>query len=111
MVSWKSKKSKTPYEYIALASLTCEIMWVSKLFFNLSIKDLVPVKIFCDNESSVKLALNPVFHEKWNILKWVDILFVTLSKGVSKVVYFILKNRLLYFYIIFNFKSTLILNL
>lgn len=30
----------------------------------LGIKNLTPVKVFCDNESPIKLVLNLVFHEK-----------------------------------------------
>ena len=70
LVSWKSKKqstiscSSTKSEYRALRSITCELIWILKLLHDLGIKTNLPVDIFCDNESAIKLALNPIFHEK-----------------------------------------------
>ncbi|XP_023771562.1 uncharacterized mitochondrial protein AtMg00810-like [Lactuca sativa] len=70
LVSWKSKKqstvsrSSTESEYRALGFVACEIIWILKLLFDFGINGLTPVNVFCDNESAVKLALNPVFHEK-----------------------------------------------
>lgn len=37
---------------------------VLKILFDLVLKGLTPAKVFCDNESAIKLALNPVIHEK-----------------------------------------------
>ncbi|XP_071741390.1 uncharacterized mitochondrial protein AtMg00810-like [Rutidosis leptorrhynchoides] len=70
LVSWKSKKqatvsrSSTESEYRALASVTCEILWILKVLNDLNYKNLLPVKIYCDNRSAVLLATNPVFHER-----------------------------------------------
>ena len=70
LVSWKSKKqstvsrSSTESEYMALGSITCETILILKLLYDLNIKSSLPVDVFCDNEPAIKLALNPVFHEK-----------------------------------------------
>lgn len=70
LVSWKSKKqatvsrSSTEAEYRALATVTCEILWIIKVLKDLKIRVNYPVDIACDNESAILLTLNPVFHER-----------------------------------------------
>ncbi|KAL4580716.1 hypothetical protein LXL04_016918 [Taraxacum kok-saghyz] len=74
LISWKSKKqstisrSSTESEYRALGSLTCELIWVIKILTDLNLK-------FCFLESAVKLAINPVFHEKTKHFE-VDVHFI-----------------------------------
>lgn len=92
LVSWKSKKqstiscSSTKSEYRALRSITCELIWILKLLHDLGIKTNLPVDIFCDNESAIKLALNPVFHEKTKHFE-IDLHFVRekIENGILKV--------------------------
>lgn len=92
-ISWKSKKqdtvsrSSTESEYRALGSVTCEVLWILKLFYEFGFKNLVPVKVFCDNESAIKLALNHVFHEKTKHFE-VEVHFLRdkISKGFLKVI-------------------------
>ncbi|GJX00791.1 ribonuclease H-like domain-containing protein [Tanacetum coccineum] len=70
LVSWKSKKQATlskssaEAEYRAMASATCEIMWILKLLQDLDLDGLAPVTLFCDNKSAIQIAANPVMHEK-----------------------------------------------
>ena len=93
LISWKSKKqdivsrSSTESEYRALASVTCEIMWIIKLYYDLGVKNLFPVNVFGDNDSPIKLALNPVFHDKTKHFE-VEVHFVRdrVSKGILKIV-------------------------
>nr|KAJ0195950.1 hypothetical protein LSAT_V11C700347840 [Lactuca sativa] len=92
LVSWKRKKqstvsrSSTESEYRALGSVTCEIVWILKLLCDLGITGLNPIKIFCDNESAIKLVLNPVFNERSKHFE-VDLHFVRemVENGVIKV--------------------------
>ncbi|KAI3508514.1 hypothetical protein L1887_23522 [Cichorium endivia] len=92
ILSWKSKKqdtvsrSSTESEYRALGSIACEITWILKVLFDLKIKGLTHVNIFCDSESAIKLVLNPVFHEKTKHFE-VDVHFIRdkVSKGILKV--------------------------
>lgn len=44
--------------------MTCEVMWIIKLFFDFGIIGLTPVKLFCDNRSAILIASNPVLHER-----------------------------------------------
>ncbi|KAL7608142.1 hypothetical protein Lser_V15G12411 [Lactuca serriola] len=92
IISWKSKKqdtlsrSSTESEYRALGVISCEIMWILKIFFDVGLKDLTHVPIFCDNESAIKLVHNPVFNEKTKHFD-VDTHFIRdrVSKGVVEV--------------------------
>lgn len=69
-VSWNSKKqsstsrSSCESEYRALAQCSCEAIWIRRLLGELKILDNKPTYLFCDNQSSIKLSYNPVFHEK-----------------------------------------------
>ncbi|GJW86918.1 putative RNA-directed DNA polymerase [Tanacetum coccineum] len=80
-VSWKSKKqytlskSSTEAEYRALTSVTTEVIWILKFLKDLQIDNLLPVLLHCDNNSAIKIAANPVFHERTKNLE-IDLHFV-----------------------------------
>jgi hypothetical protein len=70
LVSWKAKKqttvsrSSSEAEYRALSSATCELQWVLYLLADLKIQlTKVPI-LYCDNQSAIHIASNPVFHER-----------------------------------------------
>ena len=69
-ISWNSKKqnstsrSSCESEYRALSHCSCEAIWIRRLLEELKILDNKPTPLFCDNQSSIKLSYNPVFHEK-----------------------------------------------
>ncbi|KAL5796556.1 hypothetical protein ACOSQ2_001376 [Xanthoceras sorbifolium] len=70
LISWKSKKktvvskSSTEAEYQAMASTTTEIVWLRWLLADMgvSLSHLTPM--YCDNQSSIQIAHNSVFHER-----------------------------------------------
>lgn len=70
LVSWKSKKqatvskSSSEAEYRALAQATCEAQWLIYLLQDFQIADPKPAVIYCDNQSALHIAANPVFHER-----------------------------------------------
>lgn len=70
LVSWKSKKQNTvsrsssEAEYIALASLVCEIQWLHFLLKDLHTPQNSASAVYCDNKSAIYLAHNPTFHEQ-----------------------------------------------
>lgn len=70
LVSWKSKKqtvvsrSSAEAEYRALASVTCEVIWLANLLQDLNIKTAKPVTMHCDNKAAIQIASNPVFHDR-----------------------------------------------
>jgi hypothetical protein len=69
-ITWHAKKqpmltlSSTEAEYRALSDATRETVWINTLLADLGMKDPLPITIFCDNESCIKLVSNPVFHSK-----------------------------------------------
>ena len=48
----------------------CEAIWMRKILFGLFGSHLDPTVIHCDNQSCIKLSINPVFHD---ISKHIDI--------------------------------------
>ena len=72
LVSWKSKKqsvvsqSNTEFEYRAMTQSMCEIIWLYQLLMEVDIKTPIPTKLWCDNQTALNIAYNPVFHEQTN---------------------------------------------
>lgn len=70
LISWRSNKQNvvsrfsTKAEYRALASLTCEILWLCYLFafFHITFPD--PASIYCDRKSAIYHTHNHTFHER-----------------------------------------------
>lgn len=66
-VSWCSKKqptisqSSTEAEYHSMAYATAEITWLAYLLRNIGVPLHQPPQLFCDNISSLHLAVNPCF--------------------------------------------------
>lgn len=92
-VFWRSKKQATishcsrKLEYRALGSLSYELIWVLKVLYDLGFKIIVPINVFCDKKSAIKLALNLVFHDKIMHFE-INVHFIRekISKGVIKLV-------------------------
>lgn len=70
LVSWRSKKqptvsrSSSEAEYRAMADATCELIWLTTLFTELHCSPSSPATLFCDNQSALYIASNPVYHER-----------------------------------------------
>jgi hypothetical protein len=70
VVSWSSKKkptaslSSTEAEYKALCAATCEVVWLRRLLQDVGKEQKEPTMIKCDNQSSINLAKNPIFHAR-----------------------------------------------
>ncbi|KAL3729082.1 hypothetical protein ACJRO7_033651 [Eucalyptus globulus] len=70
LLSWKTKKQSTvslssaEAEYRTMAKTVCEIVWLRGLLQDLEARVEGPTTLFCDNDSALKLAANPVLHER-----------------------------------------------
>jgi len=69
LVCWSSKKqncvslSTAESEYIAVGSCCAQLLWMKQTLKDYGI-NLKQVPLFCDNESAIKIANNPVQHSK-----------------------------------------------
>nr|KYP44998.1 Copia protein [Cajanus cajan] len=57
-------RSTTEVEYRAMAATTSEITSLQQLLTQLQIRDNQGTKLICDNEASLHIASNPIFHER-----------------------------------------------
>ncbi|XP_019228757.1 PREDICTED: uncharacterized protein LOC109209868 [Nicotiana attenuata] len=69
-ISWKSKKQETislssaEAEYRSLRKVVDELTWLCRLLDELIVPFPKPVTVFCDSQSALHIAKNPVFHER-----------------------------------------------
>ena len=70
IVSWYNREqislalSSVEAEYMAASLAACEAIWMRKILFGLFGSHLDPTVIHCDNQSCIKLSINPVFHDR-----------------------------------------------
>ncbi|KAL4340022.1 hypothetical protein GQ457_08G034200 [Hibiscus cannabinus] len=91
LISWKSKKQHTvsrsscEAEYRAMATVTCELVWLVALLSSFHI-EVPQVYLYCDSQSAIHLATNQVFHERTKHIE-VDCHFVRerISNGFLKL--------------------------
>lgn len=58
-----------------MASATSEIIWILKILKDLNWEHFVHVNLYCDSQVAIKIAANPVFHERTKHLE-IDLHFV-----------------------------------
>lgn len=67
-IAWSTKKhnivslSTTEAEYKAAVSGARETIWFRRLLQELQMEQKGPTKIWCDNQSTIQMTRNPVFH-------------------------------------------------
>ena len=68
IIAWSAKKqltialSSTEAEYMALTHTGKEAIFLDHLFNNIRIPHLIPMTLLIDNQSTIALAENPIFH-------------------------------------------------
>lgn len=74
-ISWKIKKqvtvsrSSSEAEYRAMAVTTCELQWLRYLLHDLGIPHSTPSLLYCDSQTVLHIAANPIFHEHTKHIK------------------------------------------
>ncbi|KAL2922825.1 Retrovirus-related Pol polyprotein from transposon TNT 1-94 [Bienertia sinuspersici] len=69
-ISWKTKKQHTvsrssaEAEYRSMATLTAELKWLKALLQSLGVAHPKAMRLYCDSQSALYIAQNPVFHER-----------------------------------------------
>eukprot|EP00253_Pinus_taeda_P004089 PITA_04089 len=69
VITWSSKEQNTlslssvEAEYQAMCAATCEAVWLRRLLLDAGEEQKVATMIKCDNQSSIKLVNNPLFHK------------------------------------------------
>ena len=69
-IAWKSKKqitvslSSAEAEYRSMRRLVAELVWLSRLFHEFQVPNITPIPLKCDNQATIYIASNPVFHER-----------------------------------------------
>jgi hypothetical protein len=73
--------SSTEAEYMAASQAACEAIWMRKILVGLFGSHLDPIVIYFDNQSCIKLSINPVFHDR---SKHIDIQYHHLKDCVQR---------------------------
>eukprot|EP00253_Pinus_taeda_P027594 PITA_27594 len=69
-ITWTSNKqqavalSSTEAEYRGAVKASCEAVWFRRMLADMHVSQVGPTPLFCDNQGVLKLARNPVFHER-----------------------------------------------
>ena len=80
-ISCKSKKQETislsfaEAEYRSIRKVVGELVWLHRLTKELTISDSSPIPVFCDSQSAIHIAHNPVSMREPSILKSIVTLY------------------------------------
>eukprot|EP00253_Pinus_taeda_P026337 PITA_26337 len=94
MTSWCSRKQKSvalslaEAEYMAASTVSCEAIWLRKLFVNLFRRMMKATRIMCDNQSCIKFSENPVYHDRSNHIDiWCHFVRHCVQRGAVQLSY------------------------
>ena len=57
-------RSSAEAELRAMAHGICEGVWLKRLLKELKVMCEGPIKLFCDNQATISIAKNPVYHDR-----------------------------------------------
>ena len=101
LISWRSKKqthvarSNTEAKYRAFADTTSELLWLRWLLEDLGVSTSSATSLYCDNQSTIHIAHNDVFHEQTKHIE-IDCYFIPyyLIHGALKLISVSSKDQL-----------------
>jgi len=103
IISWTSKKQNVVVrssveddEYRTMTSLTWEFVWVKQFLQELKFCEIQQMKMYCDNQATLHIASNHVFHERTKHIE-LDYHFIR-EKMSSKVSMEIIAENILAWY-------------
>lgn len=73
--------STTKAKYIAGCEASKEAIWITSLMKELKLEGLLPAPLYCDNQSAIRLAKNPEFHQR---TKHIDVKYHFITEQVEK---------------------------
>ncbi|KAI5338942.1 hypothetical protein L3X38_018214 [Prunus dulcis] len=82
LVTFRSKKQKVvssssvKAQYQAMVKGVCELLWLKRLMGELSIPTENTMKLYCDNQSTIKIVDNPVQHDRTKHVELIGTLFM-----------------------------------
>lgn len=81
-------KSSSEAEYRAMSVAASEVTWMVRLLEELGVKLLKPVTLFCENQSAIHIARNPVHHERTKHIE-IDVHFTRdkVLEGLLQITY------------------------
>ncbi|GFZ21391.1 hypothetical protein Acr_29g0005530 [Actinidia rufa] len=81
LITWESKeqivvvRSSAETKYRAMAHTSCELLWLKHLLEDKMFEVQLPMRMYCNNQATIHIKSNPVFHKKPNTLRLIVILF------------------------------------
>ena len=105
LISWKIKKqdviarSSVVAEYRAMTLATCEFIWLKHLLQKLRFGKDEQIKLICDNQATLHILSNPVFHERTKHIE-VDCHFIieNIASGCMTTSFFNSNDQLAYIF-------------
>lgn len=69
LISWKCKRhtvsrSSAEVEYRSMTNVCCELTWLKSVLRDFKVQITRPISLYCDNEATLHITSNPVFHER-----------------------------------------------
>lgn len=50
-------------EYRSMTNIVCELLWITYILKDSSVNPITPIPLWCDNKSTLHIAVNPVYHK------------------------------------------------
>lgn len=56
-------RSSAEAELRSMASVVAELTWLTGLYKELGVEVHLPIDLYCDSNTAIQIASNPIFHE------------------------------------------------